>query len=330
MNREILERLSVITEEERRILAGNQEIDREIYMEKEDFVVDNRKLLEHGKLISIRPHTRFVRFPAHTHNYVEVIYMCQGETTHLVDGKEVLLKQGELLFLNQHVTQEILPAGEADIAVNFIILPEFFDVAFGMLGQEESLLRDFIVGCLCDDTRYNRYLHFQVADILPVQNLVENMVWTLLHDQPSKRSINQTTMGLLFLHLMHYTSRIRVSMDSERAFEQQLSMQVLGYIDSHYRDGKLKELAELMGYKESWVSRMIKKNLGRNFQELLQIKRLNQAAFLLQNTKLAVADISMAVGYDNTSFFHQLFREYYGVTPRHYRLGLGGEAAADS
>lgn len=34
-------------------------------------------------------------------------------------------KKRDLLFLNQNVEQEILPAGEQDIAVNFIVLPEF-------------------------------------------------------------------------------------------------------------------------------------------------------------------------------------------------------------
>ena len=214
MNQEMVERLSVITREEQDILRGNREIDRTLYMDRGDMVIDSRKLLHAGKMITIRPHTRFVHFPAHTHNYVEVIYMCQGHTTHIVDGNRVELKAGELLFLNQHATQEILPAGRDDIGVNFIILPEFFDTAFRMMGEEENLLREFLVGCLCDDTRYDRYLHFQVSDVLPIQNLMENMVWSLLNEQPGKRSINQATMGLVLLHLMHYTGRLRMSPDS--------------------------------------------------------------------------------------------------------------------
>ncbi len=319
MNEEIIRRLSIITEEEQNILKGGGQIDRKLYMDQEDMVIDSKKLLESGKLISVRPHTRFVHFPAHTHNYVEVIYMCRGETTHIVDGNRVVLRQGELLFLNQHATQEILPAGKDDIAVNFIILPEFFDMAFRMMGEEENLLRDFIVGCLCEESRYDRFLHFQVADVLPVQNLVENMVWTLISSQPGKRSLNQITMGLLLMHLTHYTGRIRVSSGSEQSFEQQITLQVLRYIEEHYREGTLTELASILGYDVYWLSRMIKQSLGRNYKELLQIKRLNQAAFLLQSTRMAVADISVAVGYDNTSYFHRIFREYYKVSPREYR-----------
>lgn len=58
------------------------------------------------------------------------------------------LKTGELLILNQNAVQEIEPAGRDDIAVNFLILPEFFDQTLRMIGAEENQLKDFIVGCL--------------------------------------------------------------------------------------------------------------------------------------------------------------------------------------
>lgn len=316
MNEELVKQLSVITEEEKEILAGRSEIDRSRYTEGTRLVVDSKKMLDTGKLIQIRPHTRFVHFPKHKHNYIEVIYMCQGQTVHLIDDNRVTLKAGELLFLNQNAEQEILPAGEKDLAINFIILPEFFDVAFRMLGENENLIRDFLVGCLCGDKHYDNYLHFQVSDVLPIQNLVENMVWTILHDQPNKQTINQTIMGLLFMQLSNHTERLE---KGSQSFEQNLILQVLRYIDGNYRDGQLSELSKVMGYDIYWLSRMIKRLTGRNYKDLLQIKRLNQAAYLLLNTRVAVSDISIAIGYDNTSYFHRIFREYYGVSPKEYR-----------
>ena len=50
----------------------------------------------------------------------------------------MVLQEGDLLFLNQNAVQEILPAGKDDIAVNFIVLPEFFDTAFFMNNFSES------------------------------------------------------------------------------------------------------------------------------------------------------------------------------------------------
>ena len=145
MQKELLEQLQEITEEERAILNGRQDVEKERYTSGRNFVIDSRKLLQKGRLIEIRPHTRFVHFPRHSHNYVEMVYMCGGSTTHIINDRErITLQEGDLLFLNQNATQEILPAGENDIAVNFIILPEFFDHAFSML-EKENILHDFLI-----------------------------------------------------------------------------------------------------------------------------------------------------------------------------------------
>ncbi|MDD7738513.1 MAG: AraC family transcriptional regulator [Fusicatenibacter sp.] len=320
MKTEIIEELSRITEEEQAFLLGRTEIEKERYVTGQKLVMDSGKLLERGKLISIRPHTRFVHFPAHRHNYVEMIYMCQGVTRHIVDEDEITLQQGELLILNQNAVQEIFPADKGDIAVNFIILPEFFDQTLEMMGEEENQLREFIIGCLKSHKTPLSYLHFQVADILPIQNLLENLVWTLLNRQPNKRSINQITMGLLFLQLMNYTDRVKVG---EQHFEQEVLIRVYRYIEEHYRDGSLSELAEELHYDIYNLSRMIRRLTGKNYTELLQKKRLSQAVFLLEHTKLSVADIGERVGYENLSYFHRIFKERFGISPKQYRKGEG-------
>ena len=74
-----------------------------------------------------------------------------------------------------------------------------------------------------------------------------------------------------------------------------------------------------------WLSRMIKKITGRNYKDLLQIRRLNEAAGLLRRTRASVAEISAAVGYDNTSYFHRLFRSYFGLSPKEYRMAVNSE-----
>lgn len=179
MNQELLKQLEQITDEERSILDGSG-VQKGLYTSQRGFIIDSRKLLTRGQLIQIRPHTRFIHFPRHRHNYVEMVYMCTGSTTHIInDSERIVLREGDLLFLNQHATQEILPAGAKDIAVNFIILPEFFDrILPGM--ERENVLRDFLVASLSQDSSLSSYLHFRARDILPVQNLIENMVWTLL------------------------------------------------------------------------------------------------------------------------------------------------------
>ena len=316
MNSTLLYNLSQISPEEAEILSGRESINKELYTEKEGMVIDCQKLLRHGKLIEIRTHTRFVHFPVHTHNYIEVIYMCSGSTTHIIDGKKLVLHTGDLLFLNQNVTQEVLPANLNDVAVNFIILPQFFDFVFTMLGEEKNLLRDFLVGCLCSSETQIRYLHFKVADILPIQNLIENLIWNLKNDSPNNRHINQVTMGLLFLQLLNHTDQMYAS---SHPFDEKLILYVLHYIDEHYKDASLTELAKELGYDVYWLSRTIKKYTGQTYKELLQNKRFNKALYLLQHTNLPVNDIITNIGYDNTSYFYRTFKKRFQISPHEYR-----------
>lgn len=309
----ILKILSVITEEERRILSGQTLIDRSLYMDDQPDVISVQKLLSSGKQIGIRPHTRFVHFPPHKHDFVEMVYMCKGQTTHQINGTHLTLKQGELLLLGQNAVQEIFPAGENDIAVNFIILPAFFSTALNLLGSEETPLREFILRCLCGENPYG-YLHFRVSEVKPVQNLVENLLWTLITDTPNRRSINQLTMGLLFVQLLNYTNKLTIGNE-----EQDTIVRILRYVEENYVSGSLSQVSELLHYNPAWLSREIKRKTGKNFTELLQERRLSQAAWLLRNTHQRVSDIALCIGYENVSYFHRLFYARFGISPRAYR-----------
>ncbi len=205
----ILERLSRVTEEEQRILSGGGSIDRSLYMDGSRDVISGDKLLPPGKIITIRPHTRFIAFPEHSHDYVEMVYMCRGKTAHRVNDQEIVLRAGELLMLGQHARQSIEAAGESDIAVNFIVRPGFFSGTLPFLGEEETPLRRFVVSCLTGENEAGTLL-FRVADVLPVQNLIENLLYTLLEDTPNRRGILQMTMGLLFAQLLNHTETLQL------------------------------------------------------------------------------------------------------------------------
>ncbi len=318
MTEELLNKLREITPEEQRILDGRDCIEKELYMEAETNVIDAGKLLDTGKLIQVRPHTRFIHFPPHSHNYVEMIYMCKGCTHHLINGEDVYLQKGEILLLSQKAVQEIYPAGKEDIAVNFIILPEFFGECLKIIASERNMLRDFVISCLRGENSSCGYFHFKVTDILPIQNLIENLIFTVWNRQPNKRSMNQVTMGLLFLLLMNQMDKLETGTESE---PQRFVMQILAYVEEHYRDGELSELAERMHYDLYWLSKEIRKRTGKTYTELVQDKRLRQAAYLLKNTVMPVTDIAIEVGYSNISYFHRIFQKRYHMTPKKYRNG---------
>ena len=305
MKEELLEKLRPITEEERKILEEKKEIQKDIYTATEEFTIDARKMLEKGRVIDIRTHTRFIPFPKHSHNFIEILYMCEGHTFHKIDGfTEVELKAGELLFLNQLSSHEISEGEAKDIGINFIILPQFFDQVLPLLPRNNELA-EFVMQGLNKKGIGNNYLHYQVSEVLPVQNLVENMVWNLLHRPENHRRMNEMMMATLFMQLSLHTDKL-AKYDTD-IYQDVFAPEILKYIEEEYKDATLEELAGEMNVALSTASKIVKKSTGMTFKELLQRKRLMQAANLLEHTKLPITEIIERVGYDNTSYFHRIF-----------------------
>ncbi len=316
MKQELLQQLSQITREEKRILEGGALRQAE-YAAGKRFVVDSNKMLQHGRLISVRPHTRFISFPPHSHNYVELIYMAAGKTKHVINNEKPLeLKKGELLFLNQHVTHSIEKAEEQDIAVNFIVLPEFFDTSFSMIG-EDNVLGKFLATSLRQTKAEMSYLHFAVADVLPVQNLVENMIWGILEEQPNNRRIGKISMGLLFLQLLNYTQRLELPENQQGG--SVLVLEALREVEENYQNANLSALAVQHGVSLAYMSRLVKEATGASFKQLLQKKRLAKAEQLLRETQLPVQEIIHLVGYENTSYFYRIFAKKFNCLPTECR-----------
>ena len=325
MRQELLDRLRQITPEERALLEGVGDIQKELYTSRNEFVIDSRKLLEKGRLIEIRPHTRFAYFPCHRHNYVELVYMYSGRTHHIIDRTEhLVLQEGDLLFLNQNVCHEILPAGEDDIAVNFIILPEFFHRPLSMI-ERENMLRDFLVSTLSGESGLSNYLHIPAKGIVPVENLIESMIWTILERRSGTNTIIQTSMGLLLMNLSGFAGSINRASPGQE--EQNMVFDALQYIEEHYRSGTLAELSAQLHRPSYQISRLLKKHTGYNFKELLGQRKLQQAAYLLSNTPVSVEAVIAMIGYDNSSYFYHRFRERYGCSPAEFRRASRGMEA---
>ena len=316
MRKELIESISKLTKEEEQLISGNNDISKDLYTSEDEFVVDSAKLLEKGKLIAIRPHTRFAYFPVHRHNYIEMLVMLKGNlTTKIVDGDTLFLSEGDILLMNRHARHEIMPCSKDDIAVNIIILPEFFsrnDVAY----DRENILRDFIISSLSDKKRYRDYLLYHTKGMITVENLLENLLWTLTSDHSGMNQIINTTMDLLLMNLAALSVDTLKDMGSKG---QQITIKALEYIDHNYRSGTLEELAATTGYSTAYLSRLLKSYTGQNFKQLLQSRKLQQAAYYLENTTLTTEKIIEKIGYENSAYFYKKFYEKNGCSPREYR-----------
>lgn len=317
INESILQEFRKITPEEQEILDCLKATGEG---PPQDPLARSQDLLSSGEMIGLRPHPRFVPSKPHHHDYIEMVYICSGEVTHVLNGKDIPMKTGELLFLGQNVEHAVKTTGGGDIALNFVIMPEFFGTILPVIGEEATILRSFFINCLFHQNSGPGYLYFRVAEDVSIQNLVENLITAQLYPKANHRKISQITMTLLFLEIVGQTEALEWEEAEGR------TLRVLQYIEDHYIDGSLAQAAELLHCNLYTLSRDIRRKTGKTYTQLVQDKRLSQASFLLHTTDWTVERIARAVGYENISYFHRLFQQHFGRSPRQYRVEMAAEA----
>lgn len=92
------------------------------------------------------------------------------------------------------------------------------------------------------------------------------------------------------------------------------------YISSHYcEDIRLEDLAKEICLSSRQVSRIISREYGCTFSQLVNKKRLYTACMMLKHTDLPIRNIALSVGFQNENYFSTCFSGKYGVSPTQYR-----------
>lgn len=103
----------------------------------------------------------------------------------------------------------------------------------------------------------------------------------------------------------------------------------VNFIHSNYATARISDVANYIGIHRSYLTGIFKKKMGVSPQEYLMQCRMKTASILLLESNLSVQEISQRVGYDNSLTFSKIFKSYYGVSPKHYRLERRPHATPD-
>ncbi len=316
MEDKLLTELMKLNEEESSILQQEKEIKKDLYTSQASFVIESEKFLGKDRMIMLRKHTRFIDFPRHRHNYIEINYVYNGKLKQRVGNESICLQQGELLFLNQHIDHEIEACAKEDIIINFIIQPKFFEFIFSYLSSD-NLMSNFIINSLYNNTQDGQFLYYAVSGVSSIQELIRKMIDEIMAPSLLSESTLKLYMGLLMIELIKHSDKL--GQKQENSSRQFLIVEAMKYIDEHYQNGSLYELAEKLNQPHYSVSKQIKRATNYTFKELVQEKRLTKAKQLLESTDISITEIVELVGYDNISYFYRIFKTKYGYTPKKFR-----------
>ena len=125
------------------------------------------------------------------------------------------------------------------------------------MAGSNNILADFLVHVLRQNEEKGEYLHFRVAEVLQIQNLLENMIYSLVTGKGDQNRINQTTMGLIFLYLLDSVQYAEMRVPNQ--YENMIAMTTLDYIEQNYKTATLTELCVKLHLPMHVLSKMIKK-----------------------------------------------------------------------
>ncbi len=79
-------------------------------------------------------------------------------------------------------------------------------------------------------------------------------------------------------------------------------------------------LASQMHLSPRYLSDLLRNQTGSNTQQIIHLKLIDRAKFLLNSTELSVAEIAYQLGFERPQSFNRLFKSKVNQTPLNYRL----------
>ena len=236
-------------------------------------------------------------FPGESHPMPELTYVDQGELHSVVDGQDLLLRQGDLVIYgpNQWHMQY------ADIG----IAPRFVTISFDVAGVELTPLLD------------RRFTAPQ-----QVANLLQSMLREQEHFDSFSSDIIVSQLSLLILYLLRESVQptgSKVKNANVVQNENEIIRQAQQYVASHIREKlSVPMVAAQVGVSPSYLTVLFHKNLQLSPGEYIRRIKLQESKQMIRENNLNFTQIAAALQYSTVHHFSRQFKEKFGITPTEY------------
>ncbi len=126
------------------------------------------------------------------------------------------------------------------------------------------------------------------------------------------------TSNVAYILMNDYVERVRQAKETSKISGQIL--EVCNYISNNIKEKiVLTDLAERVGYSEYYLSHKFKQEVGKNINEFIREKKVEEAKLLLSGTKMSILEIGIELSFGNRSYFYSSFQKVTGMSPSEYR-----------
>ncbi len=138
---------------------------------------------------------------------------------------------------------------------------------------------------------------------------------TLQSDVPEKEKLDTLILPLCRMLELAYLKTKAIHANEKDPIDR-----ILRYVMRNRAQSiTLEHLSEHFSVSRSYISHKFKKRTGKSFREYLTDARLSDAKSLLSYSNLNMTEIAFAVGFENSNYFSNVFREHTGLSPSQYR-----------
>jgi AraC-like DNA-binding protein/mannose-6-phosphate isomerase-like protein (cupin superfamily) len=286
-------------------------------------VIREENTIPEAKDIFFLKHIPYIYDALHTHNYFEINYMYSGSCIQYFENERRVLNEGDMCIIPPFAPHNII-AEPGALALAIVVRKSTFDKMFWRLLAQKDLLSTFFRYSLYEKESEANYLYLHTDNREGIKYLIQNIaIETNMNDAYANSCAVSLLTALFGKMLRGYGDTIEMYSE-ESAIRQKFDFSLLlQYIQHNFSTVTLSTLSSLFHYSETYLSRMIKSNMGRSFIEIITDIKMNHASEMLRNTSMKIHEISEFVGYDSVDHFSRTFKKAYGMPPLDYRRSSG-------
>lgn len=258
----------------------------------------------------------------HTHDYIELAYVVEGEFRQKILGRDIIFSKGDLCMIDKNcLHQDYLSDRPATILFLGIANDMFSEIMDENVAAQKII--SFLQSALLKQKDLQQYLHFRPGSDPGAADELEYCLFLLLKElHDNEIGFSYICKGLLLRIFRIIGSRYDFSLSKEQRKTMNWIMfeEISDYIKGHYATITIQELVREFHFQEDYFNRIIKSKTGLTYSAYVQQIRLERAAHLLATTDKSVDEITELAGYHNKGYFYKIFQSRYGMTPSKYRI----------
>ncbi|MCM3175508.1 AraC family transcriptional regulator [Paenibacillus sp. MER 99-2] len=187
--------------------------------------------------------------------------------------------------------------------------------------QAECAAKESDAPLIWDKSRYPTHITYRVIPAQPMllYDLTDRMLE--LQQQGQEPSITFQIKALFYQWIYHMVDQFHSQLALVKtANPVELVTLTLEYMLENYaKPHTLDSLSEVMGRSPGHLSNCFKQVLNRGPIDCLIRLRMQKACTLLTESKLPIRMIASTIGYQDSYYFSNAFKKYYGISPQKYR-----------